>query len=236
ISVDSSVDPFPKVINGGDGDGDLKTDFELLGYGIRTVTFLKMKVYALGIYIANEDKPIVEKTQGTTTTTTTTTHQDHLKLALQDSKLSVLLIDNLLNSGVKLTARIVPVRNTDFNHLRDGLIKSIKSNPKYKELVNDGFSDELLSSGLDELRSAFGKVKMTAYKNSQLYLELIENGKLRLSFKQYNVSLKKFENSFEMGVVCEPLISKLLFLSYLSGDKPLSEPTRNQSIEGFINI
>ncbi|RCK64464.1 Altered inheritance of mitochondria protein 18, mitochondrial [Candida viswanathii] len=58
-------------------------------------------------------------------------------------------VGKLLDNDVEFMARISPVRNTDFNHLKDGLIKSILAHPKSKELKED------LAPGLEQLRKAF---------------------------------------------------------------------------------
>ncbi|KAG7881505.1 hypothetical protein KL935_001712 [Ogataea polymorpha] len=227
VSVDSSVHAFPVVTS----DYLLQTPFQLLGYGIRMVTFLNMKVYALGIYVAREDLPLLKKTL-----TSVSPDPSQVAFSLRDPALSPQVVELLLSSGVRFSAKIVPVRNTDFNHLRDGLIKSIKSNPKYKELMKRGDgTDEKLNAGLDQLRKAFGARKMTATKNSTLMLQILSDGKLALSFQLYTTQDQMAE-PFRMGVVEEPLIGRLLFMSYLSGAKPLSEPARSKAIDGFISL
>ena len=68
---------------------------------------------------------------------------------LKDPQESAQVIEKLLDSDVKFLVRLAPVRNTDFNHLKDGLIKSILAHPKSKEMKTE------LGVGLDELRQAF---------------------------------------------------------------------------------
>ncbi|KAH3668481.1 hypothetical protein OGAPHI_002235 [Ogataea philodendri] len=228
ISVDSSVHSFPILTS----DCLLQTPFQLLGYGVRTVTFLNMKVYALGLYVAREDLPLLTKTL----TSQVSKDPSQVAFSLRDPTLSPQVVDLLLSAGVRFSAKIVPVRNTDFNHLRDGLIKSIKSNPKYKELTKaDDGSDEKLINGLDQLRKAFGSRKMTAFKNSTLMLQLLGDGKLVVTFQQYTTR-DQMADPISLGVVEEPLVGRLLFLSYLSGQKPLSEAARSKAVEGFSSL
>jgi hypothetical protein len=40
------------------------------------------------------------------------------------------LINNLLDTGVRCALRIVPVRNTDFSHLRDGFTRAVQARQK----------------------------------------------------------------------------------------------------------
>lgn len=40
------------------------------------------------------------------------------------------MINNLLDTGAKCALRIVPVRNTDFSHLRDGFMRAVQARQK----------------------------------------------------------------------------------------------------------
>ena len=50
VVVDSSLNPFPTEIP----KGLFHNDFQLLGHGVRSVTFISFKVYGVGIYIAKK--------------------------------------------------------------------------------------------------------------------------------------------------------------------------------------
>lgn len=133
VVVDSSLNPFPTEIP----KGLFHNDFQLLGHGVRSVTFISFKVYGVGIYIAKKDIPKASSVL--------------MGMAdkLKDPQESAQVIEKLLDSDVKFLVRLAPVRNTDFNHLKDGLIKSILAHPKSKEMKTE------LGVGLDELRQAF---------------------------------------------------------------------------------
>lgn len=208
VLVDSSLTPFPKEIR---KSSQFHNDFKLLGHGVRSVTFVSFKVYGIGIYIAEQDIPKTSKIL-------TSLGKD-----LDDPEQSVEAIGQLLDSDVKFMARLSPVRNTDFNHLKDGLIKSILAHPKSKEIKEE------LAPGLDELRNAFSR-KGSVPKNHLLCLEMLDGGKLSVSYVNPG---KKIDN---MGVVDSPLISRQLFLLYLSGNKPLSKPLKDSCVQGFINL
>ncbi|CCH42562.1 hypothetical protein BN7_2106 [Wickerhamomyces ciferrii] len=219
VDVDKNVDPLPLSMN-------LSTRYQLLAHGTRAVTFLKFKVYALGIYVANDDIykiPMVLNSnylsQQFIDTDSAKSHSENIFAALHDSKKSGFLISNLLDSNIRLVARITPIRNTDFNHLKDGMVKSILA-AKYQ--------DEGLASGLQELKDAFSR-KGSVPKNNNLVLERLSNGELVLSYED----LKKHE-SFELGRVKNPVISKVLFLQYLSGG--LSNNTKDTAIEKISQL
>lgn len=212
INVDSTLLPFPREIK--TSQGQFSQDIQLIGHGVRTVTFLSMKVYGIGIYIVQDDikkaHTIIEKIGS-----------DKLK----DPKQSEEVIGELLSNGVRFVARICPTRNTDFNHLKDGLIKSILAHPKSKEVREE------LNIGLEQLREAFQGRRGSVPKNHSIALEIRENGKLAVSY------MNPFKHEIvPMGIIDQPLVSRQLFLQYLSGERPLCEPLRKSSIEELSRL
>ncbi|KAG2731880.1 hypothetical protein G9P44_005467 [Scheffersomyces stipitis] len=221
ITVDSSISPFPLTIQEAK-QANVHDDFQLLGHGVRSVTFVSFKVYGIGIYIAKKD---VKKAHDLLLGDLSSSPDGKLEDLLNDAEKSVEIVEKLLDSGVRFLVRLSPVRNTDFNHMKDGLIKSILANPKSKE------NRELVGEGLDQLRTAFSGRKGSVPKDHLLYFEILPGGKLSVSYEN---PVKK--SIAEMGVVQEPLVSKILFLSYLSGRKPLSESLRKSSVEGLASL
>lgn len=219
INVDKSVDPIPTSIK-------LTTAYDILGYGTRSVTFLSFRVYALGLYVATEDLSKIPTvldskflSETFIDTDATKPHRENVLNALKDVNKSKILISNLLDSNIRLVARITPVRNTDFNHLKDGLIKSI---------IASKIKDETLEQGLNELRDAFTR-RGSVNKNHNLILERQEDGSLQLYYE--DTSKKSLS---ELGKVKSPIVSKLLFLQYLSGG--LSPSARDTSIENISRL
>ncbi|CUM48372.1 unnamed protein product [Debaryomyces tyrocola] len=224
IAVDSSISPFPTALISAN-QTNLNTDFQLLGYGVRSVTFVNFKVYGIGLYIANDDVSKTKKILSPDYLSTFGTENHSLRELLSDPEFSAQLISKLLNENVRFAVRISPVRNTDFNHLKDGLIKSILAHPESKE------NKEIVSNGLEELRNVFSGYRGSVPKNHVLWLEILKQGSLSISYEN------PVKNELiSMGQVKEPIISKLLFLQYLSGKKPLSEPLRKSCNDGFIGL
>ncbi|QLL32463.1 hypothetical protein HG536_0C06320 [Torulaspora globosa] len=226
VNVDSAVTPFPVRL--GPPKLPLSTEFSMLGYGFRSVTFISFKVYALGIYIADQDRHLVADVLDSKFLTTafidtdaSRSHKENVKQALDDPEKSTLLIGNLLDSGVRMAAKLTPIRNTDFNHLRDGFIRTILNHPEAKN------NQEVLSAGLDELKQAFSEKGRIA-KDDDLVVELQANGGLQ--FFYFN---RKKDQVTTMGRVQEPLVGKLLFSQYMSGPKPLS-PSAKESVASHL--
>lgn len=219
VQVDKEVDPLPTRVN-------FTTQYDLLGVGSRAVTFLKFKVYALGIYAATEDldkiSTVLDSKFLSTAfidTDSSKPHNENVSNALHDASKAKILIENLLDSNIRLIARITPVRNTDFNHLRDGLTKSI---------LSAKFKDETLDQALKELKDAFDR-KGSAPKNSNLILERLGDGQLQVYFEN-----SKTGEFVTMGTVKTPILSKVLFLQYLTG--ALSPSVRDSCVEKICQL
>lgn len=226
VCVDRSVTPFATIL--GPPELPLSTKYVMLGYGVRSVTFVSFRVYALGVYIAEQDKHLIPDVLNSKFLSTAfidtdseKPHQENVKDAMDDPDKSSILIGNLLDSGARMLVKLTPVRNTDFNHLRDGFIRTILNHPEAKK------NQELLTPGLDELKKAFtlnGKVA----KDDDLIVELQANGSLQLSYYD-----RKKDKVKSMGRVDQPIVGKYLFSQYMSGPKPLS-PSAKASVASHI--
>ncbi|SCU78861.1 LADA_0A08152g1_1 [Lachancea dasiensis] len=223
VQIDNAVSPFPTRL--GPPEFPFTTNYTLLGFGARSVTFINFKVYALGIYVASEDLGLIPEILSTSymsnaflDTDISNSHAENIELALKDPTKSRALINNLIDGGVRMMAKITPIRNTDFNHLKDGLIKSILNHPDAK------INQEAVSSGIQELRDAFTR-KGSVPKNDDLLIELQINGSLQLFYAS-----RKSNEKFLLGSIEEPMIGRLLFSQYLSGKKPLSPATRDSFV------
>lgn len=214
IQPETKVPPFPKTFS---SDGEA---YELLGTGVRSVSFLSFHVYGLGIYIAQKDKSKVKKLLGSDVT-----YDD-----LMDPEKGGELVTKLLNGGIRFDIRIVPVRNTDFGHMRDGLVRTTMAHPRFKAEGNN----EEFGEGLAELKKVFSR-KMSVHKNKILHLNRDRDGVLSVTFFKADDEPEAKE-PVHLGIVKMPLVSELLFLQYLSGKKPSSESARENSIKGLAEL
>ncbi|SCU83557.1 LAMI_0C03686g1_1 [Lachancea mirantina] len=229
VGVDKSISPFPTELV--PPFYPLTTKYVLMGFGTRSVTFLSFKVYGLGLYVAEQDLSLLSNllcssflSKTFIDTDSTKSHPENVKATLQDPEKSRKVVDNLLDAGVRMAAKITPIRNTDFNHLRDGLIKSILSHPNAKT------QQEAMNAGIQMLKEAFSK-KGSVPKDDDLILELQANGSLQL----YYLGKKKNEKVV-MGRIDEPLIGKCLFSQYLSGPKPLSQSAKDSFVDKLVTL
>lgn len=212
IQPPTKCDPFDRTI---DVKGE---DYEVIGVGYRAVTFMNFHVYALGIYIAKEDFAKAHKVLDRIA---------DLSGALSDPVKSAEVVGSLLDHGVRFAVRIVPVRNTDFLHIRDGLVRSVMANPEFKQRGNDSSIGE----GLNELKQAFGRKRKIA-KGDVITIAQLKDGKLYATF-----ALKDTQSSpEELGYVQDPVIGRLLFLQYMSGKNPNSPTACKSSHDGLVAL
>lgn len=242
VNVDSTVSPFPINIKSNFGFGES----QLIGYGVRKVSIFQMKVYALGIYLNKDDLKLVrdilnsryletifeKSAESANKEHDQLKHKEHLQKAFADDDASMLLAKALVGAGVRFSARIVPVRNTDFNHLRDGLTRSIKNSAEFKSLVRENVNDEKdrFATGLLELRDCFSTRKGSAKTGTQLLLELNTDNTLSISFEDADREV------YKMGTVKEPLVGRILFLQYLNKQNPLCREAMQISADSLASI
>lgn len=112
---------------------DSPSRLRLVGLGVRTVSFLSVRVYVAALYI--DDSHASPERSGKTL-------EAHMK--------------DLIDSGVPVVIRIVPVRNTDFNHLRDGFIRALQA--RLKKAIKSGVVQQ--DSEVEaQFQQAIGQVK-----------------------------------------------------------------------------
>ena len=206
VDVDSAIDPFQTSFSSEELPF-LKTDHKLIASGVRSVTFLRFKVYGVGIYISAKDEPkLVRIIQEFLKEHSVTS----LNSLLADKQISQQVVDKI-SLQVPYAVRITPIRNTDFGHMKDGLTKSILANPMAK------LHREEISKAVEQLRNVFKGFKGLVPKNKTMWV--VSDTK---SMTLYN-TIKDIQ---EMGEIQEPLILRVLLVSYLSNLQPLSESLR----------
>lgn len=143
--VRTVVDPATKqalpVEIEADVDGKPRT-LRLVGLGVRTVTFLRMYVYVAGVYV---DASVAGS-----------------QLAMMGAGDQDLerVFSRWMERGVPVAVRIMPVRNTDFAHLRDGLVRAVNNRAKDARVPDGAYtlSDEAetcLSHNVRDLKRLF---------------------------------------------------------------------------------
>lgn len=223
------------------GDLDTNEEYHLLGLGIRTVSFLSIQVYVVGLYVAVSDlarlqECMVRAISKQETTTLVGREKDDLSRMLADAKGSEQIWGAILKQDcIKTALRIVPTRSSGFGHLRDGWVKGIAARGKKEK-----FDDEDFVNALGNFKSIFGGTGMKGLEIGKgLLLARGGDGALRVCLEKANRSVGASRNGDAMalmGTVKDERISRLLWLGYLAGGSVASEEARRSVVDGVIDL
>jgi hypothetical protein len=229
-------------------------EYQLLGLGIRTVSFLSIQVYVVGLYVAKSDiTELQRRLLRTAVHPPTTDAHSAISGAGADAATSLvsperqqlkeLLLDPehgdaawsaiLKDNGIRTAFRIVPTRNTDFMHLRDGWVRGITARAQAKKAAGPNeFQDESFGSSMNDFKAVFGAGKGKAVPKGQtLVLMRDAHGALDAIFQPGDNKPIKW-----MGRVADERISRLVWLNYLAGKPVSSEGARASIVDGLMAI
>ncbi|KAG5980770.1 hypothetical protein E4U55_003666 [Claviceps digitariae] len=210
------------------------TEFTLVGLGMRTVTFIGIQVYLVGFYVATQD---VERLQrylvkkiNPVATTLIPSEKDALRKALRDATEGEQIWDSVLrDAGCRSAFRIIPVRDTDFHHLRDGFVRAIQARSgSDKTLLND----EAFGAAMKDFKALFNRGQVP--KKKELLLSRDAQGKLAVMYGEGALEVESPRSL--MGTISDERLSRLLWLNYLAGSKVASEGARENIIEGIMEF
>ncbi|KAK9472905.1 chalcone-flavanone isomerase-domain-containing protein [Dipodascopsis tothii] len=221
VQPDTGTPPFAIEL---DSDGQ---ESVMVALGIRTVSFLKIHVYALGIYMAKNDFARLQKVLASKPEYTDAS-------ALIDPTTGPALVQAILDAGVDLTLLIVPVRATSFSHLRDGFVRAVMGSARFKALEQstDAAVSEAASAGLDDLRTMFSR-KMSVPKHRKLFLHRRADGTLACKYENGSGPSPEV---VDLGVISSRPVADALVQQYLSGETPSSEQARNAFVDSVVRI
>jgi hypothetical protein len=156
----STVPTFPRLLEFVDSADDASgpAEYQLIGLGIRTVSFLKIQVYVVGMYVATDDiaalqEALIRKIDPVATTLVAS-EKDKLKnLLLNPEKGELLWNEVLKETKIRSLLRIVPTRNTDFGHMRDAFYRSITARAKRME----DFAGDDFGGSVNNFKAIFSK-------------------------------------------------------------------------------
>ncbi|KAH8200068.1 hypothetical protein TruAng_005790 [Truncatella angustata] len=239
-----TVEWFPRLLNLDTGAADGQeakngVEYTLVGLGTRTVTFLGFEVYVVGYYIATPDIAAIQrklvKEIHPIATTLVPSERDELKRKLLDPvEGERLWLDILGDVKPRSAMRIVPVRNTDFPHLRDGFVRAITAR---SQAHKEEYNDELFGSAMAEFRTLFNRGKVPA--KGELILVRDERGVLTILYDEGKQQKQKTEDEKVLGTlgrVADERVSRALWMNYLGGKAVASEPARNNIVEGIMEF
>jgi hypothetical protein len=239
-----TIESFPRTLElqvGVSDDQETKTgvEYTLVGVGTRTVTFLGFEVYVVGYYIATHDIAAIQarlvKEINPIATTLVPSERDELKRRLLDPvQGEELWLEILKDVKPRSAMRIVPVRNTDFPHLRDGFVRAITAR---SQVHKEEYNDEAFARSMTEFRTLFNRGKVPA--KGELILVRDEKGCLTILYddgKQQKQKTEREEVLGTIGRVTDERISRALWLNYLAGKAVASEPARKNIVEGIMEF
>ncbi|KAK8062793.1 Chalcone-flavanone isomerase [Apiospora hydei] len=216
-------------------------EYTLVGLGMRTVSFLGIQVYLVGYYVATSDVAALQQRLTReihpTATTLVPTEKDELRRRLLDPVEGDKIWQGLLREvKPRSLFRIVPVRDTDFHHLRDGFVRSItaRSNAGGDEYKEDSFGE-----AMREFRNIFNRGKVP--KAGELIMARDERGRLTVVFddsKKGNTkeAVQQQHKRTTIGRVDDERVSRALWMHYLAGKAVASEPARANIVEGILEF
>lgn len=240
----SSVPTFPKSLFLSELDpGNAaavdqgEQEYCLVGLGIRTVSFLSIQVYVVGMYVALPDIDKLQerliRTQDPVATTLVPGEKGALREALMDGDKSEDIWNAVLeDGGIRSVFRIVPTRNTDFSHLKDGFVRQVTGKTQhFASRRNDqSFGDESFGQSMNQFKDLFGaSPRKQLPKGEILLLTRDAKGKLSAFYEDPKGSRTRFG-----PVIDDERISRLVWLQYLSGKNPSSPGARKSIVDGVM--
>ncbi|KAG6028962.1 hypothetical protein E4U41_000529 [Claviceps citrina] len=215
------------------GEAAGSEEFTLVGLGMRTVTFIGIQVYLVGFYVATQDierlQRYLVKKINPLATTLIPSEKDALRKALRDAAEGEQTWDAMLREARCRSAfRIVPVRDTDFHHLRDGFVRAIQA----RSGRNEAFNDEAFGAAMKDFKAFFNRGQVP--KKKELLLIRDMQGELAVMYGEGDLKDKAPKSL--MGTISDERLSRLLWLNYLAGNKVASENARENIIEGIMEF
>lgn len=226
----------------GIGAAQEEEEYQLLGLGIRTVSFLRIQVYVVGLYVAKGDvgrmqEMLVKASVGSGASTLVQGEKEDLKKTLLDREGSTKVWSQVLKEGgIRSAVRVVPTRDTNFSHMRDGWIRGIDLRGKGKEFEGENFT-----MAVDQFKGILGG-RGSVGKGKVLLLGRGNNGALRAWVEEDAVGLETKTSTPKggtmtlLGTVQDERISRLVWMGYLAGQNVASEDARRSVVDGVIEM
>lgn len=228
------------------GAAQQEEQYQLLGLGVRKVSLFRIQVYVVGLYVAKSDiwklqEELVKASVGSGASTLVQNEKEELRKTLLEGSGSEKVWGEVLREGgVKSAIRIVPTRNTNFSHLRDGWIRGIEARGKGKDYEGEGFQ-----AGVGDFKAMMGgrgsvgkgRVLLLARGARGDLKGWVEEGAAEAAVDaEQNVRVVKGDNMSSIGSVTEERISRLVWMGYIAGSSVASEEARQSVVEGVMDI
>ncbi|TLS25793.1 hypothetical protein PpBr36_07905 [Pyricularia pennisetigena] len=237
----AAADPLAPPIVVNPSPTQQTTEYTLVGLGTRSVTFIGINVYVVGFYVATADIAALQsrlvKRVNPIATTLVAGEKGDLHKALLDPVEGEAIWNELLRDGIPARSafRILPVRDTDFHHLRDGFVRAIQArSDKLLEEAGSNAGGDLVKVNKDAFgesmrafRQVFNRGKVP--KSKELLLIREDGGRLTVMYDDG-------KNREVIGTVGDERVSRALWLNYLAGKNVASEPARKSIADGVLEF
>lgn len=227
----------------GIGAAQEEEEYRLLGLGVRKVSFLRIQVYVVGLYVAKGDMGLLQEklvrasAGGVVASTLVAGEKEELKRTLLDGDGSTKVWSQVLKEGgVRSAVRIVPTRNTNFSHMRDGWLRGIDLRGK----GDPEFESEDFKTAVAQFKGMLGG-RGSVGKGKVMLLGRGTDGALRAwveeEEEEEGVESKKGERRMTLlGTIKDERISRLVWMGYLAGQNIASEDARRSVVDGVMEM
>ncbi|KAI9360080.1 chalcone-flavanone isomerase, partial [Pilaira anomala] len=131
------------------------------------------------------------------------------------------LAEQFLSQPYDISIRIVPARNTNTQHLRDGFLRLLMQRMKDQHLTEEEEKDVL--SGIQEFKKNFANMKVK--KNTEFIFTKTKEGGLKMVYEDKH-----------WGTVNNEWVAKNFVMSYLDTKAPSSEAALIDIADGFERL
>ncbi|GAA5887692.1 hypothetical protein JCM6882_001499 [Rhodosporidiobolus microsporus] len=219
--------PFPQTLTSPQ-DG---TRLRLVGTGVRTVSILSIRVYAVGFYAS--ERELEQAKAGKLIGWEGYTPERlippfSIPPGEPERPTGELLIDNLLEKADAAVV-IVPLRNTSLLHLRDAFTRALVARMKIPRVVEQ-FTEQMneaTGAALVEFKTFFPSRSLNKGSPLELYYSAVDRSVL------FQLKDPKTPEPELLGTLREPLLSKELMVSYFSDSAAPSSELRKSVAMGF---
>ncbi|GAA5995033.1 uncharacterized protein JCM10292_004498 [Rhodotorula paludigena] len=219
--------PFPSRLTSPHG-----VPLRLVGTGVRTVSFLGIRVYAAAVYVSEREFDLAK--HGTIAGWEGYTPERLIPpFAIPpgdqpDRPKGEELVHNLLEKA-DMAVVIIPLRNTSLPHLRDGFSRALVArmkNPRVSQEFTDAMN-ESTGAAMIEFKSFFPGKTLSKGMPLELYYSAVGRS---VTFQLRNEETRSPE---VLGTLREPILARELMVSYFSNDAaPSSELVKSVAM-GF---
>uniref|UniRef100_A0A093VF01 Altered inheritance of mitochondria protein 18, mitochondrial n=1 Tax=Talaromyces marneffei PM1 TaxID=1077442 RepID=A0A093VF01_TALMA len=230
-------------------------EYQLLGFGIRSVSFLSIQVYVVGVYVAKSDIGTLQRRlvhagvqapsigaegQPTTVgaaaaaTSLVSTERDALKKLLLDPEHGEAAWTSILKEGnIRTAIRIVPTRNTDFMHLRDAWVRHM-TNRAQKDIARIKELEKSSGGQVAPLRSEFDD---EAFGQGISEFKTLLGGGSRKNIPKGQVLLLLRDQRGALDALFQRDPKEpIQWLGRVADERVASEPARQSIVEGTMGI